>query len=57
MVDVQFLRDEILKQIRETGHGSLIKAELTPTLSLLDRKSVFKNDFFWFHENFLEILI
>ena len=23
MVDVQFLRDEILKQIRETGQGSL----------------------------------
>ena len=28
MVDVQFLRDEILKQIRETGQGSLIKIRI-----------------------------
>ena len=28
MVDVQFLRDEILKRIRETGQGSLIKIRI-----------------------------
>ena len=28
MVDVQFLRDEILKQIREIGQGFLIKIRI-----------------------------